>query len=199
MALSIGGALVGTSIGAYRGYAETGTVFSVKTIGYAVLGGLVGFSVGSAMGAMIGYIAGGVTGMNAMTIYLTSVKMAPKLLQQISRAFYQHQLGAQGSTTLFAFGGGIIAGIVCALSEPDSFEIPVSVSSLTILGASGTSDVGWRAIMKYACGMKYHNVFPAFQVFQAFTWGFNLGYFSTNWADESVNSMVDMYDYFVTE
>jgi RHS repeat-associated protein len=199
MALAIGGALGGTIMGAYRGYAETGTIFSVKTIGYAVLGGLVGFSIGSAMGAMISYIAGASGGFNAMTVFFTSIKMAPKLLQQISKIVTQGSLGSQGSAALLAFGGGIIAGIVFALTEPDTIEEPLSIAALTTLGVSGSGDVGWRVIMKHACGIKHHTVPPAFQVFQVFTWGFNLGYFGTNWIDDAANYAFDTYDYFLTE
>jgi RHS repeat-associated protein len=199
IACAIGGSLTGIAVGGYIGYSQTGQIFSGKTIGYAILGGLVGFSVGSVMGSMIGYIAGASSGMNATTVFLTSIKMAPKLLQQVSKAFVQHSLGSQGSASLWAFGGGIIAGIVFALTEPDSLEEPVSIVTLTALGVSGTSDVGWRSIMKYACKIKYHNVPPAFQIFQVFTWGFNLGYFGTNWANDVTNLTLDTYDYFVTE
>ena len=49
LASGIAGALIGSSIGGYIGYQETGTLFSLKTGAYLVVGGLAGFGIGASV------------------------------------------------------------------------------------------------------------------------------------------------------
>jgi hypothetical protein len=178
MACAIGGALIGTTTGAYIGYSQTGQIFSGKTIGYAVLGGLAGFGIGVAVGAMIGHLSG-VVMINPSTIFYTLCKVMPKIYLQSERLMHNGTLGAGGSRTLITFAGGILSGILTAIITPDEFDEAVSITSLLSVAAGTNLDIFYRMVMRYAYNVRFPDVPGFLQLAQVFVLGFNLGYFGT--------------------
>ncbi|MDR2407319.1 MAG: hypothetical protein LBE13_04295 [Bacteroidales bacterium] len=194
MACSIGGALIGTSAGAYIGYSQTGTLFSGKTIGYAILGGLAGFGIGSAVGGIIGNLCGAKIGLDVSTVFFTSCKVFPKIYRQAALLFSKGRLGAGGSISMFSFAGGVIAGVVTAICCPNEYEEPASAIALGATTGT-TADVIYRTVVKVVYGLKFPSPYgyipPILQEAQVFALGFNLGYFGTKsveyWTTELEN------------
>jgi RHS repeat-associated protein len=183
MACAIGGAMIGTSLGGYIGYSQTGQIFSGKTIGYAILGGLAGFGIGAAIGAMIGHISGATIGLNPSTVFYTSCKVIPKIYSQSMRLLQTGKLGLGNSKAMLTFAVGILSGIVVALTTPDEIKEEVSVTSLSTVAAGSNLDILYRTATKYVYKVKYPYapgyIPPALQLAQVFVLGFNLGYFGT--------------------
>jgi hypothetical protein len=178
------------TVGAIIGVRETGTLFSLRTGAYVLVGGLAGFGIGASVGAALYELLPLATSLGSGGTLHNFIKVTPKIVQVVR----------SGPAALFAVGKGrVLAGfIVGAATGGLAANTPIpGIVGFAGVGSTTATSLLYQSVIRPTLNPKLAlYISGSLDITISFTLGYLAGFYAVRgeqlFLDKAVDAAFDL-------